>query len=64
MQLTPDQKQLFEQLARRPEFIEWLTQEEAKRIQVLKVNTSIEQLCQAQGAVHLLDSIKAHCGLK
>lgn len=62
--LKPDQKQLFEQLARRQEFVEWLQAEEATAIKVLKVNQDPVQLAQAQGAVRLIDRIKDHCGIK
>lgn len=62
--MTPEQKQqLFEQLGRHPVFQQWLAAQEAKWIGVLKANTCIEQLCKAQGAIALVDEMKAMAGL-
>lgn len=61
--MTPEQKQLFEQLGRNPAFRQWLGEKESQRISVLKRNTNIEQLCQAQGGLMLVDEMRAAAGL-
>lgn len=61
MQLTPDEQHLFEQLGRNPVFMQWLDKMEAPQLKVLKVNTKLEQLCQAQGQMAVLDEIRANC---
>jgi hypothetical protein len=57
--VTPDEQALFEQLGRNQVFRAWLQKESDTRIKVLKVNTRLEQLCQAQGAMQVLDAIQA-----
>jgi hypothetical protein len=57
--ITPEEQALFEQLGRNPVFRAWLQKESDTRIKVLKVNTKLEQLCQAQGAMQVLDAIQA-----
>lgn len=64
MQLTPQQKQLFEQLGTNRPFLEWLAGEEADQIKVLKANHSPVTLAQAQGAAQLIDRIRLHCQQK
>jgi hypothetical protein len=61
--MNPEQRQLFEQLGRRPEFQQWLAAQEARWIGVLKQNTNIEQLCKAQGAIALVDEMRGLAGL-
>lgn len=63
MQLTPEQKHIFEQLGRNPDFRVWLAGEEAQANKVLKANQNAWQLAQAQGAVQLIERIQVHCGL-
>lgn len=64
MQLTPQEQQLFEQLGHSPVFREWLKKREAERLLVLKRNTVVEQLCQAQGAMALVDDMKTAAGIQ
>lgn len=58
MQVSPETKQLFEQLARRPEFTSWLDQKETAKTQVLKKNSDLVQLARAQGATELIDEMR------
>lgn len=59
MATTPEEQALFEQLGRNPVFRGWLRKESDPRIKVLKANTKLESICQAQGAMQVLDSIEA-----
>lgn len=63
MQLTPQEQQLFEQLGHSAAFISWLTKAEAAEIQVLKKNAVSEQIYRAQGALGLIDKLRAVSGL-
>lgn len=64
MQLTPDEKQLFEQLGRNPYWLGWLAKLEQSQIKVLKVNPNPVQLAQAQGQAQLIDAMKAISGVQ
>ena len=59
MQLTPEQKQVFEQLAMRPEFVALVKQEQQRHLTVLKANLVDAHLLRAQGAVTVWDEIEA-----
>lgn len=61
MQLTPEEKNLFEALAHNRVFQGWLTKQEEQTLKVLKVNPNPPVLYQAQGAAQFIDTIRAVC---
>lgn len=58
MQLTAQEQELMTALGRNQAWSGLIQKLEAEQIKVLKVNGSLEQLCRAQGAVQLLDSLR------
>lgn len=62
--LTPDQQHVFEQLGMHPAFRAWVDSQLDAEFKVLKANPVMEQIFRAQGAVRILETIKAACERK
>lgn len=62
--VTAEQQQVFRQLGMNPDFLKWLADEIAAQDKVLRKNPDLHQLHRAQGAVAVLDEIKALCERK
>lgn len=60
MTLTPDEQQLLDQVGRNPVFQNLVLKALSEEFKVLKVNTRMEQVCNAQGAVRILEVFQVH----
>lgn len=63
VQLSDDERHLFEQLGRNPVFQKWIERELEAEMKTLKANTKLEFLYNAQGAVRVLETLQGHLRL-